>query len=355
MRTPPEQPAEAPKAAVIIIHFGDAALTKAAVESVLAQTISERLKVVVVDNGSTDDASRRLRGWFGDRVTLVRSEENRGFAGGNNLGLRYAEGRYVLLLNNDAEARPEWAERLIAAAEADSTVGMCTPKILAWADRKRIDCTGHNMYPDGLSRSRGNWQRDDGRYDTQEETLVASGCAGLYLREAVMEWGGFDEDFFAYQDDIELGLKLRLSGYRCLYVPEAVVYHHGSAGEGLHDRTKVFLIERNRVWTLLLFFPLTRILASPLHTTLRLWGSYRSGRRGIGQAGEVARRSPLWRVGATILHAWFAALIALPAIVRKRWRIRARRKIGAREFRDLLSRFRATVDEMGFGGREPCP
>lgn len=334
-------------ASLVMLNVNAAEMTCEAVESVLRQTIADRLKIIMVDNGSSDGSPARLRERFGDRITLVESPVNLGFAGGNNLGFRHAVGKYLLLLNNDAVAVPTWAEELIKTAEATGA-GMCTSKIVTYRDHSIIDCAGHNMYPDGLSRSRGNWQRDSGQYDRLEETFYASGCAALYLREAVMEWGGFDEKLFAYQEDVDLGLKLRLSGYKCMYVPKAVVYHYGSAAEGENPFPKVFLIERNRIWVMLRYFPWSWIVASPWHTARRLIAASAAAKRGEGRIGQYAQAHSLSGLGWTVLKAWACGLAGLPDSLSQRRRIHRRRRIGEREFKEQLRRFRAPLSEMAF-------
>jgi hypothetical protein len=334
-------------ASLVMLNVNAGEMTCEAVESVLAQTIADRLKIIVVDNGSRDGSPALLRERFGGRITLIESPSNLGFAGGNNLAFRQAEGKYLLLLNNDAVAVPNWAEALISAAEANDAA-MCTSKIVTYDDHALIDCVGHNIYPDGLSRSRGNWRRDEGQYDRMEETLYASGCAALYLRQAVEEWGGFDEKFFAYQEDVDLGLKLRLAGHKCLYVPEALVYHHGSRTEEQNPFPKVFLIERNRVWVMLQFFPWDWILASPWHTARRLLSAWRAASRGEGRIGRYAQSRAVGGLGWVVLRAWCGALAGAPRALAQRRHILRRRRIGNREFKRLLRRFRAPLSEMAF-------
>ena len=334
-------------ASLVMLNVNAGRMTCEAIDSVLAQTIAERLKIIVVDNGSRDGSAALLRERFGDRITLIESPANLGFAGGNNLAFRRAEGKYLLLLNNDAVAEPHWAQELISAVEAnDSAMG--TSKIVTYQDHSLIDCVGHNIYPDGLSRSRGNWQRDSGQYDRPEETLYASGCAAIYRRDAVEEWGGFDERFFAYQEDVDLGLKLRLSGHKCVYVPTAVVYHHGSHAENENPFPKVYLIERNRIWVMLRFFPWRWIVASPWYTLRRLIAAGKAATGGKGRIGQYAKSQPVALLVWTILHAWLSTLVGVPRELAQRRRILCRRKISAGEFEKALKRCSAPLTEMAF-------
>ena len=178
-------------------------------------------------------------------VRLIRNNENRGFCAANNQGIQASDAEFVALLNNDAEAAPGWLEALLHALEARPDYGMAASKILVWEDARRIDKAGHLIYPDGQNRGRGSGEPDRGQYDRIEETLWPDGCAALYRREMLDQIGGFDEDFFAYADDAELGLRARIAGWRCVYAPAAVVRHHRGATLGLGsarrleaDRTK---------------------------------------------------------------------------------------------------------------------
>jgi GT2 family glycosyltransferase len=319
------------------------------VRSVLTQTIADRLEVIVVDNGSTDGTAEALADEFRDSIRVVRSTTNRGFAGGNNLAFERARGKYLLLLNDDAVAEKGWAEALINVAESTPDVGMCTSKILCYDDRTLIDNVGHLMYIDGLNRSRGHLTRDRGQYDQIEETIFASGCAALYRRDIVMNTGGFDEDFFAYGDDADLGMKLRLAGYKCMYVPAAVVYHRQSASTGSSSMQKLFWIERNRIWVLIKYFPPILILSSPWYTLKRLTGSMKVASSGKGLAGKLAVENSMMLVGATIAKAWLTALWKIPRMLRKRLKHMRDKQINERQLKSLLKRFKASVEEMTFG------
>ena len=320
-----------------------------AVQSVLAQSISDKLEIILVDNGSSDGSDMMLENHFGNSLKIIRSPVNLGFAGGNNLGFKYAHGEYVLLLNNDAVAEPDWAEALIQMAGSSPDIGMCTSRILCHDNRTIIDNVGHLIFLDGLNRSRGHLTPDTRQFNQVEETLFASGCAGLYRREPVIAFGGFDEDFFAYGDDADLGLKFRLAGYRCFYVPHAVVYHRQSASTSRHSRQKLFWIERNRVWVMIKYFPPSLIIASPWHTVRRLWASWRATRRKTGLVGQLAANHSLVSIAITIVLAWFAALWRLPRMLGKRRQFEKFRKISVVEFKKLINRFGVSVHEMSFG------
>jgi len=338
-----------PLASVLIINWNGGNMLIEAVQSILKQTIIEQLEIIVVDNNSSDSSPDMIKQQFGTSVILIRSSRNLGFCGGNNLGIKHANGRYLLLINNDAIVIPRWAEELINAAESDNLVAMCTGKILCYHDRKIIDNAGHLMYADGLNRSRGHMQLDSGQYENMQETFFASGCAALYRRDKVMECGGFDEEFFAYGDDADLGMKLRFLGYKCQYVPGAIAYHRQSISTSVVPLQKIFWIERNRVWILLKFFPWCSIILSPFYTVHRYYRSLCAGISGKGVAGKLVREHPKFKLVTCILRAWLASIIGIPKIMIKRFHIQHNKRISKRQVRDLIKRFRATPDHMSFG------
>src|SRR5262249_49974462 len=143
-----------------------------------------------------------------------------------------ASGDLIALLNNDAEADPGWLASLAEPFSRARDVGMTASKILEYEDPHRIDKAGHIIWPDGQNRRRGTGALNTGQYDREEEVLWPDGCAAMYRKRMLDEIGGFDEDFFAYGDDAELGLRARIAGWRCVYVPGAVVRHHRGSTMG---------------------------------------------------------------------------------------------------------------------------
>jgi len=335
---------EAPIASAIVLNFDGLGVVEEAVQSLLDQDLPG-LEVIVVDNGSQDGSDRALEERFGERIRLLRAGRNLGFGAGNNLGIRASRGRHVLLLNNDAVAAPALVRELTIAAESDPRVGMAAAKVLDYRRRDVLDTVGHLLYPDGLNRGRGRLEKDAGQYDGCREALFPSGAAGLYRREMLDEIGLFDESFFLYGDDAELGLRGRLAGWRCAFAPRAVAYHHYSRSVGAYSSLKAFHVERNRVLVLLKLFPASLVALSPFYTAVRLalqaWGAL-SGR---GAAGRFARdRSALELVTLT-LRAYAAALRRAPAALRERRRLRPLRRLDTQAFLRLLEAHRLTARE----------
>jgi GT2 family glycosyltransferase len=333
-----------PDASAIVVNHNGRGYVEEAVQSLLDQDAPD-LDVWVVDNGSTDGSDAMLEERFGSAIRLIRAGRNLGFGAGNNLAIRESRGRHVLLLNSDAVAAPSFAREMVAAAEADPRVGMVAARVLDYARRDLIDTAGHLLYPDGLNRGRGRLEADRGQYDACRTALFPSGAAALYRRAMLDEIGLFDESFFLYGDDAELGLRGRLAGWTCAFAPRAVAYHHYSRTAGAHSSLKAFYVERNRVLVLLKLFPASLVVASPAYTAARLalqaWGVA----TGRGAAARLAERRSLPHLAGLTLRAYASALRALPAALRERRRLRPLRRLSTPGFRALLDEFRLTARE----------
>src|SRR5262249_28185602 len=157
--------------------------------------------------------------------------------------------------NNDIVLDREWLAEMVAPLIDRPDVGSVAGKMLFYDRRERIDNTGHLLYWDGINRGRGRMQEDHGQYDTKEDALFPSGAACLFRRKALEQIGFFDEDFFLYGDDTELGLRARLAGWECAFAPKAVAYHRYSASTSAYDPMKYYYVERNRMWVVWKYFP----------------------------------------------------------------------------------------------------
>jgi GT2 family glycosyltransferase len=279
---------------------------------------------------------------FGRRLPLrvIRNELNRGFCAANNQGIFTTSSEFVALLNNDAEALPTWLAELVRAFE-HTDVGMAASKVLVHEDPSRIDKAGHLIYPDGQNRGRGTGEYDRGQYDLIEEVLWPDGCAAMYRRVMLDEIGGFDEDFFAYADDAELGLRARIAGWRCLYVPSAVVRHHKAATLGIGSARRLALIERNRVLLAVKLFPWTLLVLNPLYYSARLIAGAWASLRGRGEAGRFPGRFTL---ALTLLRADVEAVRLLPRMLRKRRALV--RRLSSGEVRRLIMQYRIPLKTL---------
>lgn len=334
-----------PRVSVIIVNWNGKHHLHECLESLRNQTIKD-FEIILVDNGSDDGSREFVRERFHE-VRLIALQKNCGFAGGNNAGIRAASGRYIALLNNDTRVDPAWLTNLLEAAEANpSGVGMWASKILSYDDPGIIDNVGLLMYPDGLARGKGRLEKDEGQYDRTGEAFFPSGCAGLYRREMMDEIGLFDEAFFAYADDVDLGLRARLAGWQCIYVPSAKVYHKYSASSSAHSPFKAFLVERNRIWVMLKYYPIEMILISPFATLTRYLVHLYGALAGKGASGRFSEQNSVFQAMVILIKAWFSALKELPGIIRQRRAFSKLRRIGRRELYRLFWEFRISAHEI---------
>lgn len=332
----------------MVVNWNRRQLLRACLDS-LAHQNHGSFEVIVVDNGSGDGSPEmveELAKSFPVPLRLIANSGNRGFCAANNQGFAASRSPLVALLNNDAEADPGWLAALQSAIETGGDIGMAASKILVWEDPRRIDKAGHLIYPDGQNRGRGTGQLDRGQFDRIEEVLWPDGCAAMYRRAMLDEIGGFDEEFFAYADDAELGLRGRIAGWRCLYTPGAVVRHHRGATLGLDSARRLTLIERNRVLLVVKLFPWNLLWANGAYYLARiaagLWAALRNQgelRRYQGPKGKLSAATALLR----------GSLSALPLIfsmLRKRRAFRPQRRLSPRQIRRLLLQHRISLREI---------
>lgn len=337
-----------PLVTVIVVNWNRKALLEACLRSLAAQRgiVPE---IVVVDNGS-DDGSVQAVEEFGaaypGEVKVVRNSRNRGFCEANNQGFREATGKWLALLNNDAEADPDWLACLVEAVESRPEYGMAASKILVWEDPSVIDKAGHLIYPDGQNRGRGTGENDHGQYDSEEEVLWPDGCAALYSRALIEDVGGFDEDLFAYGDDADLGLRARIAGWRCIYVPKAVVRHHRGSTLGVLSPDRLKLIERNRVLLAAKLFPGSLLWLNIPYYLARIGAGAIAAWRGRGEIGRFHSPRSKWRAVWAMLRGDWEALTLLGRTLRKRQAVNRRRKLSPREVRALLMAHRISLKAL---------
>lgn len=332
------------RVSVIVVNWNRRDLLRACLESLARQTLAE-FEIIVVDNGSTDGSPERVVQEF-PLVRLIRNRENRGFCAANNQGIRASNAEFVALLNNDAEAEPDWLTALLDSFEGCPDYGMAASKILVWEDPRRIDKAGHLIYPDGQNRGRGSGELDEGQYDQVEETLWPDGCAAMYRRKMLDSIGGFDEDLFAYADDAELGLRARIAGWRAAYVPSAVVRHHRGATLGLGSGRRVALIERNRVLLAAKLFPWSLLWLNAPYYFARVVTGVWEAVRGRGEASYYPGVRGKLTIAFAMIRGDCQALLLLPRMLRKRREIARIRKLAPREVRELILGHRISLREL---------
>ena len=259
-------------------------------------------ETILVDNASTDGTREYVLAKF-PWVRIVSLPENRGFAGGNNAGAREATGSYLEFLNNDTRADPGWLKALRAGVDLEARVALTTSRIVYMHDPGTLDSAG-----DGLLRCGGAFKRHHGApagvAAESQEVFGVCGAACLMPKAVFDELGGFDEDFFASHEDVDLSYRARLRGYRCRYVATAVVRHHGSGTLGTISPSAVFHGQRNMEWTYLKNTPASLLLRTlPGHVLYNLAAAAHFARLGLF---------------GTFCRAKVAAAAGLPRLLRKR-------------------------------------
>ncbi len=289
-------------------------------------------EVIVVDNSGRGLV--RQKGLAGN-ARVIENSVNAGFGEAINQGTRSSTAPYVATLNDDAVPRPDWLEALLAAIERRPDVGMCASQVRLFGEY-RLDSAGMLIAQDASGKQRGHGRLPED-FPVVEETLFPSGSAALYRRALLEETGGFDASFFLYCEDTDLGLRARWAGWKCLYVPAAVVEHHYSHSAGRASPVKAYYVERNRLFTLAKNFPAGMLLAAPFAALERyLWHAWYllQGRGSAARFRAEGNAGPkmLWYV----LRAHGALLGALPRLWRQRREIRAGARITPAVFRRLV-------------------
>lgn len=269
-----------PKVAVVIIHWNRRNLLEQFLPSVMRSTYSN-LEIVVADNASTDDSVAYVREHF-PAVTIVQNDDNYGYAGGYNHALKKVKADYYILLNNDIEVEPGWIEPVIAAMEADETVGACQPKLLDYNNKNRFEYAGASGgYMDklGYMFCRGRFfeelEDDLGQYDSEAYIFWATGACLFVRAEVFHQTGGFDEEFFAHMEEIDLCWRIQLAGYKLKVIPSSKVYHVGGGTLSKMNPHKTFLNFRNSLILLTKNLPVSTLLwLIPVRSTLDLLSSF---------------------------------------------------------------------------------
>ena len=283
----------------------------------------KKLETIVVDNGSTDGSVEFVKARFPQTI-IIENKKNKGFAKANNQGIQIAKGEYIATLNNDTEVDRDWLKHLVAeAGSSEDHAGMWAPKILSMQPQGQIDSVGGLIiYRDGIAKGRGRLKEDAGQYNNIKEILSPSACSALYRRNMLDEIGYFDEDFFAYCEDTDLGLRARRAGWKAISVPEAVVYHHYSGTGGEYSDIKAFLVERNHLWVAWKNFPLTWIAVLPFYIILRYVIQFYGIISGKGSSAKFIGSHSIKEVVSAIINAYISAFKGLPMIMKKRKFIR---------------------------------
>ena len=241
-----------PDVAVVILNWNGEHFLKQFLPSVIASTYAS-LKIYVADNGSTDDSVALLKNDF-PQIKLLSIAENKGFTGGYNEAIQHVHEEYVVLLNSDIEVDPEWIQPAIDVFAANDNIAAVQPKILQFTEKNKFEYAGaaggwidRFGYPFSRGRIFDVLEEDKHQYDDEVEIFWATGAAMFIRKKIFFEAGGFDNYFFAHQEEIDLCWRIQLAGYKIKYCPNSIVYHVGAGTLSKENPQKTFLNFRNNL------------------------------------------------------------------------------------------------------------
>jgi GT2 family glycosyltransferase len=304
-----------PLVSVIIVYWNGVNYIDRCLNALAAQTFQD-FEVILVDNGSTDHSIAHIEEhWPG--LQIVHLEQNLGFAAANNIAAQKAKGEWLALLNTDAFPEPGWLAAFLQAADEHPDLFFFTSRQIQANDPDLLDGTGDEYNIGGIAWRRQYDMPVEDAVQVVDEVFSACGAAAFYPKDAFLSVGGFDEDFFSYLEDVDLGFRLRLKGLRCLYVPQAQVLHVGSASLGRESEFAVYHSQRNMLWVYIKNMPSPYIwFYLPYHIVMNFVFSL--------YYGFCFCFCLSWRAKKD-------ALIGLPSMLRKRREIQAGAQVDARE------------------------
>jgi GT2 family glycosyltransferase len=313
----------------------------------LALQISDAFEIIVVDNSGSGLVGSLFPsgGPDGGRMRVITNPRNVGFGSAVNQAVRDSTSPYVATLNDDAVAEPRWLEALLQAADANPQAGMFASEVRLEGG-ELLDSAGMLIAADGTGKQRGHRQLVSG-FTATRESLFPSGSAALYRRTMLDQIGLFDESFFIYCEDVDLGLRAQWANWECIYVPGAVVEHSYSHSAGRASPLKAYYVERNRLYAIIKNFPLGLLWRAPFVSAARYLWHVISLDTGQGKTSEFRQAGHAFALlPFLVLRAHASAFLRLPRLLRERRRIRASRRIQVRQFVELLSRHAISVRQV---------
>ena len=285
---------------VVIVNYNGGEMIMNSLRALRRQTF-KGFSTVVVDNHSSDGSAERIAAEFPE-VQLIQLTENTGFAAGNNFALKQEPlAEWVALLNPDAFPRPDWLARMLAAADSNPDFDTFGSRLCSDSEGVTLDGIGDTYHVSGLVWREGHGRPAANQYIEAQSIFSPCAAAAMYRSRCLVEVGGFDEELFCYVEDVDLGFRLRLAGYRSLYVSDAVVHHLGSGVVGAYSDFQIYHGHRNLIWVYIKDMPgLLFWVFFPLHITMNLLGILWFMSRG---QGKVILRSK-WDAVKGIPHFW---------------------------------------------------
>lgn len=328
--------------AIVIANWNGKKYLKGCFDSLRAQTC-KNFKIIFVDNGSDDGSVKFVREKYPE-AEIIRLEKNTGFCFGYNTGIKKAlDGKgvsFVVVLNNDTKLDEKYIEELINCAKKYSQAGSIQPKILNFYEHGKIDCAGICITRDGTAHNRG-YGKDEKDYSEEKEIFGANGTASLFRREALektklKDGEYFDNDHFAYYEDVDLAWRMRLAGFKSYYCPSAKVWHIHSASAGRYSLFKAYYLHRNYFFTITKNYPAGIMIETLARRFLSyIWLVFSVFKKEKRET-EFVKGYGKGQVALAILKAWGSVVVNIPSLIKKRRAIWKNRAIKFKEFQEIL-------------------
>lgn len=297
---------------IVIPNWNGEKFLKRCLESLNKQTLHD-FEVILVDDGSSDNSAAFTRKNFPE-VKILESKKNSGFAAAANRGIKASRGKLIALLNNDTEVEKDWLLEIKKAAEKNDDAGFFSSKMLDFSNRNIIDSCGIGVTWSGRSYNIGMGEKDSDKYSQDNHVFGACAGAAVYRKELLDQIGLFDEDFYMYVEDVDLSYRAQITGYKCVFVAKAKVYHLGSGSSGGKGSPLAFkMCMRNRWFFMYKNYPATKLLAN-IHRIAYSEARYFSSAVRDHFVGEY-------------FEALRSALMNFPKIVKKRKKIQRSYKV----------------------------
>ncbi len=271
------------KVSVVIPNYNGKKFIKECMDALEKQTYTD-FETILVDNGSLDGSRSFIKEHY-PQIKFIPLDKNYGFSAAVNVGIRESKGEYVVLLNNDTQVQKDWLEHLVSCIEKDKTIFSCSSKMIRYNERHLIDDAGDEYTILGWAKKRGDG-KSVGLFNEDKQVFSACAGAAIYRRRVFDQIGFFDESFFAYLEDVDMGYRANIYGYKNIYCSKALVYHIGSATTGAtrHNAFKVKLSARNSFYLAYKNMPkLQRWINTPFLVTGRLIKYLYFAQKGFGK------------------------------------------------------------------------
>jgi GT2 family glycosyltransferase len=307
---------------IVIPNWNGKKFLSPCLDSLLGQTY-RNFEIIVVDNGSKDGSIDLLKERY-PQVKLLALQHNTGFSFAVNRGIEASSGEYIGLINNDTKVHEQWLDAMVSALKNHNEIGSAACKMLSLDDPTIFDGAGDGLRRGMLPARIGHGEKDIGQFNNQRYVLGACGGAALYRKSMLDEIGLFDEDFFAYLEDVDLGLRAQSAGFKCLYIPEAIIYHLGcgTTGSG-YSKLVVRLSCRNNINMMIKNIPVRLLFAFLPYIVF--WQAYYLAAVVVRGGSFISWLAGVWE-----------ALILLPKMLEKRGQIKRQRKVSATYLEQLI-------------------